>query len=196
MQRGGASGDTELNAGAVIALGAHAHAAAARERRVRFEHPVVVDEVARGENDAAACAERAALTEGLGDRADDPAAVVDHQRTYAVVRGDARRARLHGSDQHAHQQRPRLVGHLRHVTARRGHGDLAIRVALLGARPHEAIVGRRLAATALVEDRLERNPLGDEPRIMFDRPIAVEPDLRLVRRSADRRHQVLEHLVG
>jgi hypothetical protein len=196
VQRGRARREPELDAGAIVALRANAHTAASREWRVRLEHAVIVDEATRREHDSVPRAQRPARAERLRhDARDRPVAVLD-ERAHAVIHCDARAARRHRRDQHAHQERPRLMRHPRYVTARRRHGDVGVRVTLFRARPHQAIVGRRLAAAALVEDRLERHALRDEPRVVLDRSVAVAADLRLVRRAADRRHEVLEHLVG
>ena len=185
----------EVDPAAIVSFGCDAHFAPLGERSMVFEHFVVQDEPASGDDDAFVRADVSLFAESCDDGANHFAVGLLVERGTARVHHFGCRASFDFFAQHLHQKRSALMLDLRHVSARRGGGDFAIGVDLLGPGPDESVVGGRFAANAVVVGLFERDTVAGEPVVLIDAAVAVKANLGFVGVFAARGHQELEHFI-
>jgi hypothetical protein len=185
----------EADARAVVAVGGDAHLAAAGLRTIGVEHRVVEDEAAGREDDAAPGADEARFAEGFEAGAGDRAVLLLDEGAADRIEGLGGARGGDGLAEGGHDLVAGGAGDGGDVAPGRGLREVAEGRDVFGARPDEAVVGRRLAGLAVVEGVLVGNALGDEPVEMLDGAVAVELELGLVVAEADRGAQVFVHLL-
>ena len=170
-------------------------------RRIPRHHRLVVGEAAGGQHHPAPRPHSQLVAVLPGDDADHPPVALDDQPLHPGIHDALHTQRGGGVHQRLHQHvaaalfAGSLVLHLRHMSARRGRGDLVVREGILAAGVHQPVVIGRFPARLTPEAGLERHTAVHQPVEMLEAARAVVGDSVLVGARPHRRAQKGPHVV-
>ena len=191
-----AEGLSHADANAVVERIAQAQRTTSHQRAVALDHLVVVYEPTRRQHHTPTGSYPHVGSGPSGHQTHDRAVGIDHQSRGSHVDLDPGRGGRHRIGQALHQKAAGGVTLLGLVPTRCRGGDAIERIGILAAGVDERVIGRGLDARLGVEAGLERHPLIDQPVVVVDAAVAVEPHFGFVGIGAAGRHQEEEHLLS